>query len=491
MKMFALLLALGAAVALPTPTWAVFPFCSSGRCSSAPTSPQGIHYPSTQWVVPPSQLGGTVVIPANIQPFSPGATQTPGTVVYTPTQTAAEPKWWGLNNDSYGRNHVGLWVGDRYIGRLDPELGRWLPPGADERGWVDLADVGGLSPKSKGQGPMPRDYVPSKIGEQQPYGELKSGARSKGVDTGIEKKVETVQRDDRSGSDPKFGLQDRDRDQVRDPVRDRDDPLFTAPKDAAPAKDSPTPPTVFTQGPGVNDPLKKPAETLPGGPNSPSSGEDGLRIERVPGSAAPLLNFGIVSEGISRREKYSVDGTETTPTQAMNTLVTTQLSNDSRNPWLVVVGSPAARERVTKDIATSPVLAPWANRVRVAAFDPTNHRVKSGQFPAPTTADGVVIRYQSPSGHDLHLQSDYVGGAEALALALSRADKTLATRADLLTPTRELRDPSPGYDPRQVPDLRRSIQPGPDPGRSAGWWVALPFIAGVGGLAYMVWARRR
>jgi hypothetical protein len=194
----------------------------------------------------------------------------------------------------------------------------------------------------------------------------------------------------------------------------------------------------------------------------PVDGGDGLSpMQRFRGN-----NFGVDFSDVGKTHiGYSINGRNANASEAFDAIRDGSLPSDSDLPRLVVIGSEAWRKQVLADMDYSPDLAPFKGKLLVQAYPPNHWHISAERgFVQPTTADGVVIQAQSASGKVLWRQTDYDGGAPALA--------------------RALRDKVPGYDPKLDPTPK---------GSSSG--EGLPFsplwlVAGAGA-AIVAWRMRK
>jgi hypothetical protein len=192
------------------------------------------------------------------------------------------------------------------------------------------------------------------------------------------------------------------------------------------------------------------------------------------GAEVAVQNFGLRPELIPADDRYWLNGRPVPPARARAAVARGGSLADDSGKWrLAVIGTAEECRRVTDDLRDHPALAAWKDRLLVQAYRATAWAVTGVGLPAgghPT----VVLADAPGDGNKarvLHRQDDYDGGAEALAVALRRAD--------------------PSYDPRKDPDLRRPHPDAPPagPGRrcpvrdlSAPWCAALVALA---------WALRR
>ncbi len=160
----------------------------------------------------------------------------------------------------------------------------------------------------------------------------------------------------------------------------------------------------------------------------PDLGE-GARVEKD-----GTLNFGLDREHFAgpRPERYSINGREASKEDVLR-LLQAQVPDDTRRPFLTVIGPAEARKQVLNDLENHPSLAPWKDRVRIQAYNPDDWAVSRAGF---VTSGSPTVYLQAADGTVLHRQDDYAGGADALAAALRRAD--------------------PSYNPAGDPDRRKA-----------------------------------
>jgi hypothetical protein len=152
-------------------------------------------------------------------------------------------------------------------------------------------------------------------------------------------------------------------------------------------------------------------------------------------AAEAVTNFGVELDKLNghREERYQINGVAVSRSQAREALEQASIPDDAGRLRLTVIGDAASAQRVAGDLAASPALAAWKDRLVVQTYPPDHWAVaRSGFF----TGGKPTIYLQAPDGQVLHRQDDYSDGADGLAKALRRAD--------------------PNYDARKDPDLRNS-----------------------------------
>jgi hypothetical protein len=140
-------------------------------------------------------------------------------------------------------------------------------------------------------------------------------------------------------------------------------------------------------------------------------------------------NYGVDPERCPHTECYTINGRKVQPATARRVLAGGVLSDDSTKLRLTVVGSDELCKRVKDDLATSPALAPYRDRLLIQAY-PTGHWAVAGVG----IADGITL--QSAPGPDgravvLHRQADYSDGAAGLAEAVRKADGRYKPESDV------------------------------------------------------------
>jgi hypothetical protein len=167
-------------------------------------------------------------------------------------------------------------------------------------------------------------------------------------------------------------------------------------------------------------------------PLDPRTGKWGPRCG--PPVPPPARNFGLVPGRIQAGEHFYLNGREVSRTDAHRVLAENdpRIPDDPRRWHLTVIGEPADREPVLRDLKTHPALRPWQDRLAVQGYDPAHWAVTRQGFHA---GGRPTVYVQAADGTVLHRQDDYRGGAEALAEALRRID--------------------PNYRPDRDPDRRR------------------------------------
>ena len=149
---------------------------------------------------------------------------------------------------------------------------------------------------------------------------------------------------------------------------------------------------------------------------------------------------------------------------------------DDKDHWrLTVIGSDEQRRQVVEDLAKHADLAEWRSKLVTNAYPPDHWAVKGVGF---VTTGTPSIYLQLPSGKVLHRQTNYEGGAEALATAIRKAD--------------------PNYDPAKDPDKRKPAPapapapdgPGVPPGQSTPWGLVILAVAVILGGAWVLTSRK-
>jgi hypothetical protein len=177
---------------------------------------------------------------------------------------------------------------------------------------------------------------------------------------------------------------------------------------------------------------------------------------------------GVVSERIPPGETYDCGGHACSRQEAFQRLESS-LADDRDKAFLTVVGDEGLRKKVLADIDTSPLLAPWKNKVHVNAYDPSHWNVNASGL-----AQGVS--YQLPPDAEgkskVQFRLRAYTGPEALATALRKADPNYRPDADP--------DPlKPKPAPTPTPDLTPAVGITPN---QVGYGI-LAAIAGIAGIA--------
>lgn len=141
---------------------------------------------------------------------------------------------------------------------------------------------------------------------------------------------------------------------------------------------------------------------------------------------AAKRNFGLVRDKLTGGERYLHKGKEISRQQVRRMLSAT-VPDDAGRLRLTVIGSEAQRRQVVDDLAKSPALAEWRGALAVQAYPPEHWAVAQAGF---VTTGMPTIYLQAPDGVVLHRQDDYQGGAEALAVALRKADPNYRPERD-------------------------------------------------------------
>jgi len=134
----------------------------------------------------------------------------------------------------------------------------------------------------------------------------------------------------------------------------------------------------------------------------------------------PPVFFGVDPDKISRGERYRIGGRDVSKREAIEQLgaPSGQIPNDAANLRLTVIGADEDRRRVLDDLAKSPALASWKDKLVVQDYAPTDWAVTGAGF---VTAGKPTLYLQQPDGKVL-LRLDQYDGPEALAEALRKAD---------------------------------------------------------------------
>ncbi len=160
----------------------------------------------------------------------------------------------------------------------------------------------------------------------------------------------------------------------------------------------------------------------------PLAGGDPATVE-----ADGTLNFGLDLTRMPVAGKHLLNGREVSKEELLQAIGEPQLTDDSKWPCLTVIGSEAERKKVLGDLQSSPVLAPWKNRIKVQDYAPEHWAVAQAGF---LTTGHPTIYCQTADGKVLHRQDEY-RGPEALAEVLRKAD--------------------PAYQPDKDPDLNKPL----------------------------------
>jgi hypothetical protein len=160
------------------------------------------------------------------------------------------------------------------------------------------------------------------------------------------------------------------------------------------------------------------------------------------------------------KPKYRIQGKPVSREEAVETIQTGKIPDDSGKLRVTVIGAQTERDRVSGDLMTSPSFKDLRADL-VCKFYPANAwEVSKGFF----TAGHPTIYGQYPDGKVFHRQDDYEGGAEALADAIRQAD--------------------PNYDPAKDTDARSGTFSGilnaiKGESQSAGWGLGIFSILAV------------
>jgi hypothetical protein len=165
-------------------------------------------------------------------------------------------------------------------------------------------------------------------------------------------------------------------------------------------------------------------------PYPPPTTERAYPAQREPDGT---LNFGLVLDRMPSAGKHLLNGREVTKEELLEAIGKPRVVDDSKWLCLTIIGPDAARRQVLNDLHSSPVLAPWRERIKVQDYPPDHWAVRDAGF----KSDGNPTIYcQAADGKVLHRQDDY-RGPEALAEVLRKAEPT--------------------YQPAKDPDLNKSL----------------------------------
>lgn len=130
-------------------------------------------------------------------------------------------------------------------------------------------------------------------------------------------------------------------------------------------------------------------------------------------------NYGVDKTRLQKKERYLVNGKESTK-QQVEQILAREVPDDSSKYRITVIGATDEdRAQVAVDLASHPSLAFWKDRTIQQSFPPGHWKVVRDRF---VSTGAPTIYFQAPSGEVLHRQDDYKGGAPALAAALQKAD---------------------------------------------------------------------
>jgi hypothetical protein len=163
--------------------------------------------------------------------------------------------------------------------------------------------------------------------------------------------------------------------------------------------------------------------------------------------------FGVVDREIQDKEAYQINGRPASRAEVVKEIASAGLDDDSRKPWITVIGSPEEKARALEDLENDPEVG---KVFRLKGYEPDHWALRCG-FAA---GGRPTIYVQDAGGKVLHRQDDYQGGMSALAEALRKTKQ--------------------GYDPKKDPDLRKQTS-GPNLPVDASY-VAAGFIGILGGL---------
>lgn len=130
-------------------------------------------------------------------------------------------------------------------------------------------------------------------------------------------------------------------------------------------------------------------------------------------------NFGVDQTKLGGLEAYKINGKPVTKAQAEKAIQGGQVPDDAHKLRLTVIGQESERKQVLADLAASPALVPFKDKLLVQAYAPDHWAVAQAGF---VTTGKPTVYLQAPDGKVLHRQDDYQDGADGLAKALRKAD---------------------------------------------------------------------
>jgi hypothetical protein len=200
-------------------------------------------------------------------------------------------------------------------------------------------------------------------------------------------------------------------------------------------------------------------------PVTPPWEEEQARAGKRVAQVDPPVFFGVDPDKISPCERYRLGDKEVSKGEAIQQLgaPSGQIPNDAANLRLTVIGAEEDRRRLLDDLAKSPTLALWRDKLVVQDYAPTDWAVAGVGF---VTSGKPTLYLQQPDGKVL-LRLDQYDGPEALAEALRKAD--------------------PNYRPDQDPNGKPKPQP---PDASGGPVVPAP-VYWVGGAVLLLLLLKR
>jgi hypothetical protein len=170
-----------------------------------------------------------------------------------------------------------------------------------------------------------------------------------------------------------------------------------------------------------------------------------------PARKGRVLNFGLDESRLSRKGSYELSGVAVDARRALAAVGEGTLSDDSNRWHLTCVASEGMRQRVARDLADAPALAPHRGKLLTHYYAPDHWAVGPYNLAAlGKPADPVLILQGPPDAKGraqvVHAQLDYQDGAEGLAEAVRKADP--AFRLDAQP---DLRKPAPSPAPPALP----------------------------------------
>ncbi len=160
----------------------------------------------------------------------------------------------------------------------------------------------------------------------------------------------------------------------------------------------------------------------------------GVRDARTSTDGGTKANYGLVEDRIGRHgETYTINGQPVAGQEALRLIEKPEIPDDSKAMRVTVIGPKDECQRVLQDLATSPALANYRDRLVVRDHRPDDWSVARTGF---VTSGHPTIYLQAPDGTVLHRQDAYAG-PDKLAEAIRKADPT--------------------YNPAQDPDVTKPL----------------------------------
>ncbi len=133
-------------------------------------------------------------------------------------------------------------------------------------------------------------------------------------------------------------------------------------------------------------------------------------------------NFGVITAKIGEGPRYRCRD-KASMSRADAHAMAAGLPDDSKKPFLTVIGTVNERNQVVQDVLASD----FKDTIRLQSYDPTDWAIARSGF---KTDGHPTIYFQDAVGKVLHRQDDYTGGIKDLRSAIRKVDPNYKPDAD-------------------------------------------------------------